>query len=522
MILNPEMTRSQPDAGGWGLLIDFSMRFDCQLFYSSWESGLRPYRKQDGAWAPLDEDPQIPIFNIHELDDGSEAVRRFLGGIPKKFLGLVSRAKGWQLTVLALLRRNPRAADLLESAPNLFFLGVQSLVKVKKGWRFTGNVFDRKRVDMLAEINGGLSSQALLKMVSKVELEAYGSEELALLARAVRSPDLAHRLRHVPRLTIGDLELLLDDPRLLEFHFTFGEIGAGTLTPSRAAKGLQVAAKAHGIGQRMGVARYGEKVAHEKSVDSLERLYRQWADYEELYRLTLRHGRALGLRDYEGLARENLTPSRLPRFFRKLQRQFDLRRDTLRLGRALRIPQAMALIQAERTLEGLQRLHDDWADAYNRQRLPIQTMRWHRRRCEDDEPVRSGPYFPRPPIPGNADITPILSEADLKYEGACMRTCIGAYGPKIHQGYSAVYRVFRPERATFELKLNHGRLTGVEFRKKGNAMPSKESWEAVRQWLLERVPMEALPDHVMPFELPGAIDPGYGGENMFVPTFMRR
>lgn len=92
--------------------------------------------------------------------------------------------------------------------------------------------------------------------------------------------------------------------------------------------------------------------------------------------------------------------------------------------------------------------------------------------------------FPDPPIPGNEDIVPIQSEADLRLEGLQQRNCVGALSQSVRAGRRYFYRVLKPERATLSLvSVSGGRWARDELCRKANQPVSRRTVDAVKLWL---------------------------------------
>lgn len=141
--------------------------------------------------------------------------------------------------------------------------------------------------------------------------------------------------------------------------------------------------------------------------------------------------------------------------------------DTEALGQTLGIGNIKSLIEDCESFEQLQRIHDRWTDILN-----------GRKHSKEDMTL-----FPLPPVKGTNKIKPIRTEGDLREEGRFMEHCIGGYSNRVISGKSYIYRVFKPERATLEVRINNGTVMIGDMRMQKNKYPSEETTRVVREWL---------------------------------------
>ncbi|RJP47878.1 MAG: hypothetical protein C4548_00095 [Desulfobacteraceae bacterium] len=191
--------------------------------------------------------------------------------------------------------------------------------------------------------------------------------------------------------------------------------------------------------------------------------------------------------DYKALSA--LAPNRSP--------IINLISDTISMGRDLGVADPMSIINRCDTLTDLQLLHDKWVRKFNLRQTPIS----------------HAPLFPDPPIPGNLNIQPIMTEDELLQEGRIMRHCVGGYKSKVREGSSYIYRVIKPERATLEIRKNGRSLSIGQFKLADNQKPSEASKAEVIRWIedfkkttsaaflsigeekLRQIPTKMLPHH---------------------------
>lgn len=79
--------------------------------------------------------------------------------------------------------------------------------------------------------------------------------------------------------------------------------------------------------------------------------------------------------------------------------------------------------------------------------------REQRRREEEEERQRRihAMPFPKPPIPGTADIVPLTSSCQLSEEGRTQMHCVGGMTPLVKDRAYYVYKILQPERETLAI-----------------------------------------------------------------------
>lgn len=147
---------------------------------------------------------------------------------------------------------------------------------------------------------------------------------------------------------------------------------------------------------------------------------------------------------------------------------------------AIRIGDAVRTLSHCETTTAVERLHDRWAAQLNLC-LAEQYAQAVQKRSARAREGRT--LLPPAPIPGNADITPILSWEGLMAEGQIMHHCVASYRHQVQAGQSYIYRVLRPERATLEIKGREQNLYIAQLKLSNNRAPSTETRQAVDAWL---------------------------------------
>lgn len=142
--------------------------------------------------------------------------------------------------------------------------------------------------------------------------------------------------------------------------------------------------------------------------------------------------------------------------------------DVMRMGQMLGFSrnQQLNALRRCRSREMLNRLHNQWVRQLNRRGM-------------NTEDIQRA--FPPPPLPGNDVIQALTSDADLMAEGRDMHHCVASYRNAVRSGYSYIYRVLEPQRATLEISCPQ--LSIVQFKLAHNEAPSEACWRAVQAWL---------------------------------------
>nr|WP_299242938.1 PcfJ domain-containing protein [uncultured Halomonas sp.] len=135
------------------------------------------------------------------------------------------------------------------------------------------------------------------------------------------------------------------------------------------------------------------------------------------------------------------------------------------------------LLYRTRTRQDLQQLHD---------RLVVRFNAAQRGRRSADQLAREYGDFPEPPLPGNTQIHPLDSWANLLLEGDRMRHCIGSHAARVATRRIFVYHMVAPEPLTIAITKRGERWELEDARGYFNAQPSCEALEAVHQWLAVR------------------------------------
>ena len=94
--------------------------------------------------------------------------------------------------------------------------------------------------------------------------------------------------------------------------------------------------------------------------------------------------------------------------------------------------------------------------------------------------------FPPPPLPGTAEIVPLVSPEALLAEGREQANCVASYGCRVARGGQFIYRVLAPERATLLVVRGRDGWRVGELAGPGNQPVTSVTRHAIEQWLAGR------------------------------------
>lgn len=155
----------------------------------------------------------------------------------------------------------------------------------------------------------------------------------------------------------------------------------------------------------------------------------------------------------------------------------DLLHDTLRMRQQERLDGAVRF----QSLAALRRHHDALVATLN-ERRELEEVHAEALRDVGQPPPPETP-FPSPPIPGNSSIEPLTSAEALWDEGRAMDHCAGSHVPRVLSGWSYLYRVLSPTRATLSLDATEAGWRLGQLHGPSNTPVPPETLAAVHRWL---------------------------------------
>ena len=200
----------------------------------------------------------------------------------------------------------------------------------------------------------------------------------------------------------------------------------------------------------------------------------------------LRHARVIRGTLVRLLADPLLRPMLTPRLLAELDASaapdrvhpaVDLLHDTLHMRQQEGLDGAVRF----ESLAALRRHHDVLVAALN-ERRELEEVHAEALRDAGQPPPPDLP-FPPPPIPGNSSIEPLTSAEALWEEGRTMEHCAGSFVPRVVSGWSYLYRVLTPTRATLSLDATEDGWRLGQLQGPSNTPVPPETLAAVRRWL---------------------------------------
>jgi len=92
--------------------------------------------------------------------------------------------------------------------------------------------------------------------------------------------------------------------------------------------------------------------------------------------------------------------------------------------------------------------------------------------------------LPDPPLPGTADVVPLVLSSQLAEEGRVQHNCVHSYAERVRAGECYIYRVLAPERATLSIVKGEDGCWEIEqLYLSCNRPVASHTWQRVEAWL---------------------------------------
>jgi len=142
-------------------------------------------------------------------------------------------------------------------------------------------------------------------------------------------------------------------------------------------------------------------------------------------------------------------------------------RDTILLGEAIEINNLKFVIEKIETQDQLNILHDKWLKrSFNKKNLN-----------------NNGIFFPPPPILGNSEIIPLITEQELFLEGKELNHCVYTCKKMIVDGYVFIYKMIKPERCTIEIIILDNSIFIGQIYKHSNVKVLISTERIIKKWV---------------------------------------
>jgi hypothetical protein len=143
---------------------------------------------------------------------------------------------------------------------------------------------------------------------------------------------------------------------------------------------------------------------------------------------------------------------------------------TIQLGINNNITNARDIIRNCKSINAFNQISDSWYRKYILKRHVIQNPK--------------NIYYPKPPVPGNGDIIPILCQEQLIQESNVMNHCVKKYHDIILKGEKYFYKMIYPQRCTIAIEISEKgkRITLADVRVQNNQLPFKRTTKIINNY----------------------------------------
>lgn len=395
-----------------------------EYLLTSWDQGISLFQNRDNVWVWINQGPNIRLLWPSQETSFQYALESFCALIPEDIKSLISVYKWGQLSMLRLLCRAPQAIVLAQSCPNLLWLLAHRINNYDFPLDYASDISKKKKVEILDRIIGH-GSNSLVKILNKLRPSEFDFNELRLILQVLESQEIQAALRHCREIHLSQLAVVMEQAECVRLPLVRSLLEESHHSPFMF-----------------------------KRIKMLVRgcLYlAQGQDFPDLW-------------TYLGRCR---SVSELGQLYEQLNAQYNQR-----------YVQQKVKIEEEKA-----------AQAALLERLSEAERQENRRVQSQKKPsVKQDPQFPQPPFPGNEFIKPITTPGGLRYEGSsrAMNNCLGSkeYINKIARGEVYIYRVYKPQRATLEIKkTSSGKWSIAQLKLKENQSPKSRTKKLVQDWL---------------------------------------
>jgi hypothetical protein len=197
------------------------MHINVRLKYEPWNScGMKIYRRSSSKWVPFNEDPGIPVVNIHHEENSELPVNRYASHIPKWIVSKASHFYYLQTSILQSLSILYRAKDLFDSNPLILWLLVDAIKPHRSRFLTIDRILKLKMVDVLRHITFDLNIQkSCVKFLRKIQLSRGAFSELQIIKRCLKNERCIRDFRHWAVLPIHILAAWETFPDIFASNF---------------------------------------------------------------------------------------------------------------------------------------------------------------------------------------------------------------------------------------------------------------------------------------------------------------
>lgn len=196
--------------------IDLNSVSALRLRLYSWEIGLQAERIEEDRTERFDGDVGIPLAMLARSGEGGET---FVAGVPADVRRAVAPFAWRQWIVLRLLRRDPRARELLTTAPAIVWLVSDAVGREHFSLEEAADILLMKRRAILGRL-GLPAVEWAVRLLSRVRFARYLPDGIETLQALLATPELIDDLRARPGVIVGEsLRLMFRYPELAQLPF---------------------------------------------------------------------------------------------------------------------------------------------------------------------------------------------------------------------------------------------------------------------------------------------------------------
>jgi len=407
------------------LLIETYENNGRRLHLDSWEKGLVLHIEEEHFIR--NDQTNLSLFTPEQAprrQNMSDSLNLFTSRIPAEIMMFVYPISFAQLQTLQIFRHGGTdAVELFKKAPALMWLMACDVLYNRISLRHAVNLVKGRHIDIIKSIRADYTKKHL-KLVNKIIPFHYCKKELRILNQILKDDNLLSNLRHLPRIVLPWVEIVLDAPDIQTIAYIQKELSDTNGSKYRLMLAKTMCESCLQIGKEAGLPNVKHILRNCQTLSELTALADRW------------HGR----------------------YNKKLQKQ---------------------LATYSREKEAVEVLNLTIRAEEERQRQ----QRRERKRLEQEQRQKKRKEgFPKPPIPGNKFIVPITTSSELKHEGKVMNNCVETYEDKILFKNSYIYKVYYPGRCTLEVVGRQYCSIG-ELKAKSNFKPHKIVHQYVQEWI---------------------------------------
>ncbi len=270
LLLDPPAVRFAADDGSLSIdVVELGLR----LTIGGWDAGLPVRIFVEGEWEESDGDPQLPVFHGAQALPPGHPIRSFVDTLLPEARALLPLFHEHQITLLRLLRLGAPAVQLAASAPNLVWLMLPFIGRMKP--QDVEALVQIRRVEILSFVLGKPATPEMVRLVLRYRPRARVQQERETLLRALGQPALVREFRRGADVTMARLRVATALSEWLRFP-SVREIVVGGGHPLDAYDAPNMARDARRLARDLGIVDADAAIARARTMDDLRRLHDRW------------------------------------------------------------------------------------------------------------------------------------------------------------------------------------------------------------------------------------------------------